>query len=135
MPSFTQQTQAWADKANKRIDLAVQKIALEAFTRVILRSPVDTGRFRGNWLVSIGSAQGGFTEDVDPSGVIIISDVKETVLTLKAGQTIYLVNNLPYARRLEYGYSTQAPEGMVRITALEFQPIVQAVAEQIRRGS
>lgn len=132
--SFTQQTQAWADKVNRRIDLALRKIALEAFTRVIIRSPVDTGRFRGNWLVEIGKMPTGFNPDdfVDPSGVHIISEIKEQVLTLKAGETIYLINNLPYARRLEYGYSQQAPNGMVRITAMEFDPIVKKVAEEIR---
>ena len=46
----------------------------------------------------------------------------------KFGATIYLVNNLPYAVRLEYGWSKQAPAGMVRITAAEFQSIVDDAA-------
>ena len=45
---------------------------------------------------------------------------------LKLGDTAYLVNNLPYAVPLEYGHSSQAPAGMVRVTIAEFQQIVEA---------
>jgi hypothetical protein len=38
---------------------------------------------------------------------------------------IYLTNALPYARRLEYGWSKQAPSGMVRISAMRFAEAVR----------
>lgn len=133
--SFSSKTKSWSDKALAKIELAHRKIALDAFSRVILRSPVDTGRFRGNWQVSIGSIPDDVIELEDKAGSVVISKVTAKVLELEAGDTIYLINNLPYARRLEYGWSGQAPGGMVRITAAEFQPIVKKVIEQIRRGS
>lgn len=133
--SFSTQTKSWSEKALQKIELAHRKIALDAFSRVILRSPVDTGRFRGNWQVSIGSIPDDVIELEDKAGTVVISKVTAKVLELEAGDTIYLINNLPYARRLEYGWSAQAPGGMVRITAAEFQPIVKKVIEQIRRGS
>ena len=34
----------------------------------------------------------------------------------KAEDTIYISNNLPYIRALEYGHSKQAPNGMVGTT-------------------
>jgi hypothetical protein len=43
---------------------------------------------------------------------------------VKCGPPVYIVNNLPYAISLEYGHSTQAPLGMARLAALEFQQIV-----------
>ena len=47
---------------------------------------------------------------------------------MTAGQVAFIVNNLPYAIPLEYGHSTQAPNGMVRITVERFQQIVDAAA-------
>ena len=40
------------------------------------------------------------------------------------GQMAYIINNLPYAIPLEFGHSTQAPGGMVRVTVARFQRIV-----------
>jgi len=47
------------------------------------------------------------------------------------GDIVYLANNLPYAQRLEDGWSQQAPEGMVKLTVQRFQQIADAVIRQI----
>lgn len=120
-------------KAKGNVDLVVRKISLDIFKRVIIKSPVDTGRFRGNWQVQIGSIPAGTLELEDKSGTATVAKVTAETLGLKAGEIIYLVNNLPYARRLEYGYSKQAPSGMVRITLQEFPQIVRKTAAEINR--
>ena len=38
----------------------------------------------------------------------------------KMGDTVYIYNNLIYSVPLEYGWSTQAPNGVVRITLAFF---------------
>jgi hypothetical protein len=44
--------------------------------------------------------------------------------------TIWLMNNLPYAQPLEYGHSSQAPAGMVRISVIEVQMFIsKAISE------
>ncbi|MNJ81742.1 hypothetical protein D3C77_807050 [compost metagenome] len=53
------------------------------------------------------------------------------VQALTIGQTAFIVNNLPYAIPLEYGHSSQAPAGMVRVTLANFQRIVD---EAIRKN-
>lgn len=82
------------------------------------------GRFRGNWQFSIDIPAEGELDQVDPSGAATLSSLKAKVGSLTAGQTAYVVNNLPYAVPLEYGHSKQAPEGMVRVTVARFQQIV-----------
>ncbi len=82
------------------------------------------GRFRGNWQFSIGTPAEGTLDQVDPGGGVTLAKLKLQVESLTAGQTAYIVNNLPYAIPLEYGHSTQAPGGMVRITLARFQQIV-----------
>jgi hypothetical protein len=90
-------------------------------SRIIKESPVDTGRFRGNWQASIGSPVLSTTSRLDSTGAGSINDAAVTVQGLKLGQTFYLTNNLPYARRLEYGYSKQAPSGFLRINLQRVQ--------------
>jgi len=90
-------------------------------SRIIKESPVDTGRFRGNWQASIGSPAPSTTSRLDSTGAGSINDVAVTVQGLKLGQTFYLANNLPYAGRLEYGYSKQAPSGFLRINLQRVQ--------------
>lgn len=137
MPEFAEQVGSFADKAIKRLELLQRKVSLEAFTEVILMSPVDTGRFRGNWQVAVGpqlSITSIPEHYVDPSGAQGIAEVSAVTATLHAGDTIWLVNNLPYARRLEYGWSQQAPGGMVRLTAQRWQPIVDKAVKEIAAG-
>ncbi|WP_085600430.1 MULTISPECIES: hypothetical protein [unclassified Pseudomonas] len=82
------------------------------------------GRFRGNWQFSIDTPAEGVLDQIDPSGNVTIAVLRTQVQSLTAGQTAYIVNNLPYAVPLEYGHSQQAPGGMVRITLARFQQIV-----------
>jgi hypothetical protein len=49
-----------------------------------------------------GRSEGSFREDLDG-----------------ANQFIEVTNGVPYIKRLEYGYSTQAPAGMVRVSMRE----------------
>lgn len=114
---FADGVSAFVRKTEAKIETAHRKIALDAFTRVILRSPVDTGRFRGNWQVSIGSVPSGTLELDDKEGTVVIGKVQAEALNIKAGDSIYLVNNLPYAIPLELGHSNQAPGGMIRLAA------------------
>lgn len=90
------------------------------------------GRFRGNWQFSIDSPATDELERIDPSGSEAIAVLITQVQALTIGQTAYIVNNLPYAIPLEYGHSTQAPAGMVRVTLASFQRIVD---EAIRNNS
>jgi hypothetical protein len=82
------------------------------------------GRFRGNWQLTIGAPASGELERIDPNGAATLAAMRAQVSTLTAGQTAYIVNNLPYSVPLEFGHSTQAPSGMVRVTLARFQEIV-----------
>jgi len=129
--SFEDQLRAFQVKTERKMDMAARKVALEIFTRVILKSPVDTGRFRGNWQVGIGSVPNGTLELDDATGVATISAAAARLAGVTAGNIIYLANNLPYARRLEEGYSQQAPAGMVALTVQEFQLVVKKIGIEL----
>ncbi|MBD9443100.1 hypothetical protein [Pseudomonas sp. PDM04] len=82
------------------------------------------GRFRGNWNFSIGYPDNSFRIHPDPTGEAATARLVNGAIEFKAGETAFIVNNLPYAIPLEFGHSTQAPGGMVRITVARFQQIV-----------
>jgi hypothetical protein len=115
------------NKSKNKFELFVQKMVLEMDKRLVLRSPVDTGRFRANWVVGNGSVNHSTKES------FIAADNSIEINSLKVnGQVIYLTNSLPYANRLEYGWSKQAPGGMTRLTAIEASQIARKVGIEVR---
>lgn len=131
MGSFAAQLRMFEDKTIDKMGRAARKITLDAFSGCIMMSPVDSGRFRGNWQTAIGSAPSGTVELLDESGDIVIALVSGVVDGMQIGDVVFMANNLPYAERLEDGYSQQAPAGMVKLTVQRFQPIADAVIRQI----
>lgn len=130
---FADDVSAFVRKTEAKIETAIRKIAIDVFTEVVLMTPVDTGRARGNWQVAIGSIPSGTLELDDKDGTATIAKVQADALGLKAGQSIYLVNNLEYITALEFGHSKQAPSGMVRLTVQRWVPIVEKVGRELSR--
>lgn len=116
------------EKAKGRVDLVVRKSMIRVFESVILKTPVLTGRARGNWIATTGTMSNATLETFDKSGNSTISAAKSVVDGSQVGGITYLVNNLPYASRLEYGYSQQAPSGMVRLSVAEFEQWLKEAA-------
>lgn len=123
--SFALDLAKFAEQAQEAIDETLQEVVIELGNSLIRMSPVDTGRFRGNWQFSIGTPASGSLDVNDPSGNETSARIVGDSILFKAGETAYIVNNLPYAIPLEYGHSDQAPGGMVRITLARFQAIVE----------
>ena len=122
---------AFEAKTLDKMSRAARKITLDAFSEVIMMSPVDSGRFRGNWQPAIGSVPSGTIEALDPSGNMVIAKVAGVTAGMEPGDVVYMANNLPYGPRLEEGYSQQAPSGFVRLVVQRYQTIAEAVIRQI----
>ena len=126
MTTFALNLAKQIEVAKEQAELVAKKITIELFSRVIEKSPVLTGRFRANWNCSIGSPNLSTSESTDPSGSGAISKVTSTVVSYTLNdQSVFLTNNLPYAERLENGWSKQAPNGMVRLSVMEIQNSVR----------
>lgn len=92
------------------------------------------GRFRGNWQVSFDAATTEETGRIDKTGDLTKAAGNYTLSLFKVGMTaIYFCNNVPYAYPLEMGHSTQAPGGMVRITAAEFQRFFDEAIREVAK--
>lgn len=112
----------------EHVALIAMKIAMEALNRVVMKSPVDTGRFRANWTVAVGRQDLSTTEETDKSGTVTIAKGSQIILGQKGPAVIWLSNNLLYAQALENGHSKQAPMGMVALTYNELMQIVKVAA-------
>jgi hypothetical protein len=96
--------------AKKKAVQLTQKVV----NQLIKMSPVYTGNFRASWTVSENTpnyfaAQGG-----SPVSPLAAPTIK--VVALADFPVFYIVNGQPYAKRLEEGWSKQAPLGLVRVT-------------------
>lgn len=106
------------DKIKGNIDAEVRYLTLNIDFSIVNTTPVDTGRARGNWLPSIGFPRTETVDRFDPTGEATMREI-ESVVPLKAGQVVWLSNNVPYIRLLEDGHSQQAgPHAMVRLNIL-----------------
>lgn len=100
----------------------VKHIALDALRRIVLRTPVDTGRLRGNWQVGINDSPSGEVDGTDPTGSTAIQEGTSKLAALGFAQQVFITNNLPYAAAIEGGHSREkAPAGMVAITLTELR--------------
>lgn len=130
--AFKRQYAAILAKAGAKAELVIRQSAVALQSGMVEKSPVDTGRFKGNWQCGIGVLNLDTSAGNDANGSGAIAKTIAAVQGWKAGQTIYMTNNLPYARRLEFGWSQQAPSGVVRLTVLDFQSSVRRAAESIK---
>lgn len=101
--SFTLDVSRWVEKAKAQPELVLRKVALDVQKRVMERTPVDTGRARAGW-----------------------------GLSMTGTHTAVISNNVEYIIPLEFGHSKQSPNGMVRVTIAEFQSIVSDTVSETK---
>jgi len=154
MPSNAREFQRELSRVTKdftepELVLFHKRLALDALRRVILKTPVDTGRTRGNWQATIGSPASGTVDTPDKTGGSTITKAAATVEAIVPFSAFFLTNNVPHILVLEEGlfqpsdpgpsadkredrfgrvlvqggFSVQAPAGMVSETIAELQAI------------
>lgn len=115
--------------ASKKIELfyrskieAAIKIALTGCLRQLtISTPVDTGRARWGWFVTVRSP----STEIPPEGQYSIPDVaSRTNITVSADSTSYITNNVPYIVELNDGSSKQQPARFVERSAASAQNAV-----------
>lgn len=132
MSKFTLDVKAFCEKAKKNPETVMRSVSLKLFSAIIKASPVDTGRFRGNWQTTGVTPATGLIAGVDPTGNKAVNSAATFITNAPGWDTFTLTNNLPYAERLEYGWSKQAPTGIVRVNVIRFQQLINEEAAKVR---
>lgn len=135
--SFSSDLKKASSNIEKRAEKIIRGTSFAIFKRVIERTPVKTGRAKGNWQTDIGQPASGDVErnDTTPKGSIsqeMISSLTFVTQQAAVGDAVYMVNNLPYIQKLEDGSSQQAPAGMVKVTRNEFVTEVNRQARKLK---
>ena len=132
--SFNGDIDKFQQKVNKIATDIFRGTSIDILTRVVRRTPVDQGTARGNWFATINAPSKEIDEKIkDKNGAKSIGRVKGITRNAKLGNSIYLINNLPYIKGLEDGTGTDQPSGMVKVTVAEFKNIVDANARKNKR--
>lgn len=136
--NFSNKVLGWSKRAAAQMDYTVKGASVDFFSRLVMRTPVDTGRARGNWNVVVTSGYKGWSADYDENrfdktGATTIERAR-AVLENSPGKRAYISNNTPYLVYLDKGWSNQAPHGIVQITVSEFSKIVDTHAKRVKRA-
>lgn len=119
------------ERKAKAIDEAASKTAVDTALAIVgdlaYKTPVDTSQALSNWIVTLDTPSGQQIKPHYPgsggstyraSAAETINNAKAVLKNKKPGQAIFITNNLPYIKRLNDGYSAQAPAGFVERAVL-----------------
>lgn len=132
------------EKAQKELNVKLNKIlrtsAIKCFNNIIQKSPVGNiklwktayppkgytgGTFRANWIATVNTPFNGVMENGP------VDNVASKLANGSVTDILYLTNNLPYAERIENGWSQQAPSGWVRTAVQNAQNSIDKIVADI----
>ena len=118
--SFAKDIEGFAKRTEKALTDSFRELVVEIGACVIKFSPVLTGRFKGNWQMTVGSPSTYSVPSYDPEGEATLAKLKVMASTLNPGEVAYIVNNLSYAYNVEVEGWTVTPA---------YQPVQRTYAE------
>jgi len=113
-----------ADLIDVSVGLVLKKVVFDLGRGIIKRTPVDTGTARANWAATQGGTPAPPTRKFSGGKRAAGDQARGTMNQLVFGDpysSYFWSNSLPYIEALEFGHSTQAPEGMVRLSMTEVE--------------
>lgn len=131
---FNESVDAWINAVENGLEDVIEIFGGKVQEALVKASPVDTGRFRGNWQVTANRPPLYALNNYDRDGSDTIAEGKRALHAIMRGggavRSIYFSNMLIYANALEYGHSKQAPAGVVGIVAARLRSFMaQAIRE------
>lgn len=131
---FNESVDAWINAVENGLDDVIEIFGGKVQEALVKASPVDTGRFRGNWQITANRPPLYALNNYDRDGADTIAEGKRALYAIMRGggavRSIYFSNMLIYANALEYGHSKQAPAGVVGIVAARLRSFMaQAIRE------
>lgn len=134
---FAADVLAQVQRANTDLDEIIEQSVLEVGDRLIELSPEKTGQFKSNWNYGLGAPNLAISSRTDGREVNGLAAMPAEA----AGAFHYISNSLPYALRLEYGFSgpdalgrvyNQPPRPMIGLVRVEWPQIVDFAARRVR---
>ena len=144
--SFASDIAKFAQKTGQKLDRAIVSACYQVSEAIVMGTPVDQGTAKGNWIPTVNNPSSEILDVQDKTGKVTMAKVGAVTMNAP-GNVFYLVNNLKYIRKLEYGlygtgpgatyktagtgYSIQAPQGMVRLNVKNFQAAIRKAVQDV----
>ena len=144
MAHWTMDLNEYVNDKETKIKEVRKTYAFALYSSIVKKTPVDTGRARGNWNISVGHDDTIASTRTKPQYKSV-----DEVPKVEGDEPIYISNNLPYITKLEYGgypnppkkgngktvngYSKQAPEGMVGVTLANNENIFNSAVRSVKK--
>lgn len=146
MAEWSLDIEKWCGTQKEKVVEVKNRFAFNLYSSIVKKTPVDTGRARGNWNPSVGSPDLTVDENATQPKAKDVSAFPQS----KGDEPIYISNDLPYIRKLEFGeypnppkkdggktvngYSRQAPHGMVGITVANAGAYLRKALNDVNNG-
>ena len=135
---FTRELQRIAKKLDRKLwpDM-LRKVAFDLLARVIKKNPVDTGRSRAAWTPYLAH----YGQPYPRTGTGFGEGFRLGTFAEKFRRNrkfVAVTNAVRYILALEFGHSSQAPGGMLRVSMKEMRqawraPAEKAIKESVKR--
>ena len=120
--------QRFRERNRRRIKSFMRMATIELYRRLIVVSPVDTGNFRWNWWCQVNGVTTRY-EQHENKGIDLNRPI--TVFSdFELNDSLFICNSTPYGKRLNEGWSGQAPARFVEITVSGVQNDVNKLLAQ-----
>lgn len=124
-----------AAKIRDRADKAFRLLVLAAHKGIVENTPVDTGRARGNWMISVAAPQWSEQPpDKSEKGTVTILREFTKRNSISIDEIAYVVNGVEYIEYLENGTDKFPPFGMVKMTMEQLKGKAAEIAVVVRQG-
>lgn len=117
-----------ADILERRTTDLMRMATIEFYRQITISTPVDTGRAREGWDISINAPSAKLPPEGNYTYHAGVPDVPAVTITDK----YYITNNVPYIGRLNNGYSRQAPARFVELAAARIQAAIRKLWRRIK---
>lgn len=116
--AFNAAVTAFAKRTQADAVTLQRALSLQILSGVVLKTPVDTGRARGNWQLNVSQTANPNSDvkGVDKNGGETINRGAKKLDGLKFGRLVVIFNNVEYVPYLNNGTSRQAGKYFVERT-------------------
>lgn len=161
MKSFELQMKEFENMTTQSAEYLFRTTCFNLSDGIITKTPVDEGRAKANWQPDINRTETSKLDDTDKSGKKTVDKAKALTNKLQLGQYFTLTNNLDYIEALEFGlypnppkkgspikgtsnpvqyeilttggFSNKSPAGMIGVTLMNFQNIVNKNIRDVKK--
>lgn len=121
---FELDLKAFGKSIETDLSIVLKKTALDLFKKIVKKTPRETGRAQASWIMSQQIPNTSYVAPKLEKGKKY--SISEALSNAKLGDVypysiIFITNNLEYIEALELGHSSQAPQGMVRMSLIELE--------------